>query len=559
MYANNKVAFTEESMKKFKRFLCAILAFVLIITALPFAVSVSAETEVYSSKLTDLEQKIYSGYKNMDKTIYVYSYSATYNEVAAAIENVFNKRPDIFYVSKSKTCSIAADGYVTTITPGYLFTADEVEAAKTTINASVNALIGDLDSNMADVQKLILLHDRMILDFVYNDEGIANDSLTDNDYTIYGVLVNKSGICEAYAKAFKYCADLLGIENEIVPFSAMNHIWNQVKVNGNWYNIDVTNDDIGSSGLFSHVSHNHFLFSDTAALKKGYKEGYNTNSATDTTYDSGAFWQNSLSSVFMAGDVFVYSLKNGKICTYDFNTNTSTTLVSLTSSDRWKMPNSSSSYAVYFIRPFYYNGYIYYNLPKSICTIRPDGTGKSIIYTYSVDDRQIFGLGYDNDVPSFTVRTGPYNDDSIIPLSQTSKVLKAINLTANPSKTIYMKGETLDTEGMVVTALYNDGSTFDLIETDYTIAGFDSKTVGKKSLVISYGSKTCPLELSVVDYGDIDMDYAYTSADLLKLQQHFFEINVLSNMEFKLADIDSDSVLDATDILMLQTKILSFF
>ena len=546
-------------MNRVKKCLCAVLSLVLIITALPVAVVASGETSSYSSNLSELEEQLYLGYKEMAKTIYIHSYSATYNDLSAAIDNVLNNRPDTFYVSKVKNCSIASDGYVTTVTPVYLFTEEEVAAAKVSIDNSVNALIGDLDSSMTDVQKVLLLHDRMILDIAYNDEGIDNDTLTENDYTIYGAFVNKKGICEAYAKAFKYCADLLGIENEIIPFSKMNHMWNQVKIDGNWYNVDVTNDETASSGLFSHVGHGHVLFSDTAASSKGYITGYATKGATDTTYDSGAFWHNSLAAVFMAGDVLAYSLKNGMICTYDFETNTSTTIVSLTSSDRWKMPNSDFSYAVYFIRPIYYNGYIYYNMPKAICTIRPDGTGKSIIYTYSVDDRQIFGLGYNNGTPSFTVRNGPYLEGHIIPLSQTTKILKAINVTTNPAKTVYMKGEALDTSGMVVTASYSDGSKFNLLDSDYTVSDFDSTTVGEKSLTVSYGSKTCPLNLSVVDYCDIDMDYSCTSADLLKLQQHFFEINLLSDMEFTLADVDKNDVLDSADILTLQTKILGVF
>ena len=112
---------------------------------------------------------------------------------------------------------------------------------------------------------------------------------------------------------------------------------------------------------------------------------------------------------------------------------------------------------------------------------------------------------------------------------------------------------------MVVTASYSDSSKFDLLDTDYTVSSFDSSSVGSKSLTVAYGGKTCPLDLSVVDYGDIDMDYSWTSADLLKLQQHFFEINVLSDMEFTLADNDKNGVVDSTDILTLQTKILGIF
>ncbi|MBQ2389005.1 MAG: dockerin type I repeat-containing protein, partial [Clostridia bacterium] len=106
---------------------------------------------------------------------------------------------------------------------------------------------------------------------------------------------------------------------------------------------------------------------------------------------------------------------------------------------------------------------------------------------------------------------------------------------------------------------YSDGSKFDLIDSDYTISAFDSSTVGSKTVTVSYGSKTCALQLSVIDYGDIDMDYSWTSADMLKLQQHFFGITSLSDMGFTLADIDKNGVLDSTDILTLQTKILGIF
>ena len=63
-------------MNSLRKYLCAILSIIMVITAIPVAVTASAETEAYSSELSELEECIYSAYKNMDKTIYVYSYSA---------------------------------------------------------------------------------------------------------------------------------------------------------------------------------------------------------------------------------------------------------------------------------------------------------------------------------------------------------------------------------------------------------------------------------------------------------------------------------------------------
>lgn len=54
---------------------------------------------------------------------------------------------------------------------------------------------------------------------------------------IYG----KGGTCEAYAGAYHYLCRLTGITVDEV--ATEDHIWNQIKINGKWYNVDTTNDD----------------------------------------------------------------------------------------------------------------------------------------------------------------------------------------------------------------------------------------------------------------------------------------------------------------------------
>ena len=545
-------------MKKIAKLLSVLAIVAMLVSSVPTFVVANAETAVYQSELSELEQAIYDGYTNVSSSIILRSYKATYSDVQAAVEGVFKKCPDIFYVSKTIALSISQDGTVNSVIPEYIYDADGIEAAKKELEAAVAEIMGDFSDSMTDVQKMLLIHDRVIFNAHYNITGLNSDTLTDEDFTSYGVLVKKTGVCESYAKAFKYCADRCGIKSEIVTSS--DHMWNQVYLDGKWYNVDLTHDD-PTPDLFSNVKHTHFLFSDEKAKKTlGYTSAYETNGADDTLYDD-AFWTKSISSFFMAGDVCVYSNgDDGTICTYDFNTGAKTTLVTLTTANRWKLSSGSNTYYVtYYCRPFYYNGYIYYNTPKEICTIRPDGTGNSIIYTYSVDDCQIYGLGYYNGVPSFTVRTAPSAADNIIPLSNTTKILTAINVTSQPDKTVYLTGEAIDLSGITVTASYSDGSTFDLIDSDYTVSSFDSSTVGKKQLTVSYGSKTCPLYLSVVDNGDLDSDYTVTSSDLLVLQQHFLAVNTLSPDMIFVADFDKNNIIDAADLSVLQTKILGIF
>ncbi len=64
------------------------------------------------------------------------------------------------------------------------------------------------------------------------------------------------------------------------------------------------------------------------------------------------------------------------------------------------------------------------------------------------------------------------------------KKVKGISVTP-PKKTDYMINESLDTTGMVVTALYSDGSTSDVTEKS-EIKSLDSSKSGKKLVVVSY-------------------------------------------------------------------------
>lgn len=52
----------------------------------------------------------------------------------------------------------------------------------------------------------------------------------------------------------------------------------------------------------------------------------------------------------------------------------------------------------------------------------------------------------------------------------------SINVTL-PTKLIYEVGEEIDTEGLVVQAVYEDETTFDLTEDDYELSGFDSSKI----------------------------------------------------------------------------------
>lgn len=546
-------------MKKITNTISLLLTVVVLISA--FAVlPVSAETvTAYSSELTELEQALYNGYANMNATIGISSYGASFVEVQEAFTNVLNKCPDIFYVTNRLSAAVSSN-IVTSVTPVYFYTKDEVSTMKAQIDVAVGSIISDITADMPDVQKLILIHDRIISEVAYDTSVTSNAVVTNDNTSIVGAFIKKTGIAESYARAFKYCVDKVGIKNEIVCSNSVGHTWNQVCLNDKWYNVDLAHDDptgeVSESDMFAQVKHGRFLISDTKLGSAEYGTDFVSNATSasqiGTEYDS-YFWTNVEGSFIMADGTCLYADKYGKIYSYDFSNNESSQIASV--SDRWSAGNGYN-YSIRFVRLMYYNGYVYFNSPKEIYTMRPDGTAKSIIYTYNVDSKQIFGVGYKNGVPSYTLRESSTAEDKIIMISQATKILTAINITTAPAKTVYNIGEKLDTSGMVVTAVYSDGSTFNLLDTDYTVSAFDSSATGEKNLVISYGSKTCLLTITVKAMGDVDGDTVVDAADLLALEQHILNVGVLDSAALENADMNNDGVIGSSDMVILRAKLL---
>jgi hypothetical protein len=131
----------------------------------------------------------------------------------------------------------------------------EIEDAAKEVMTGVNALADDYS-------KLKYIHDWMIL-------NIKTDSANNPDIypsTLYGAMVNKTALCEGMAKAFSYLCNLAGIENCIVVGMAkLPHMWNMVKLSGNWYHVDVTYDHPDEEITAVHpgfISYQYFCVSD---------------------------------------------------------------------------------------------------------------------------------------------------------------------------------------------------------------------------------------------------------------------------------------------------------
>lgn len=138
---------------------------------------------------------------------------------------------------------------------------DEVEKALKEIEKVKKDIIKDAKGN--NYEKMKYIHDWIV-------DNVKYDSL-EHEHTsnIYGCLVNKSVVCEGYARAFKYLLDELDIPCVMVSGTAVDedgkserHAWNYVYIKNAWYAVDTTWDDpiiIGNGKIDDTIKYKYFL------------------------------------------------------------------------------------------------------------------------------------------------------------------------------------------------------------------------------------------------------------------------------------------------------------
>lgn len=128
----------------------------------------------------------------------------------------------------------------------YAADADEYREMKYELETAAENILSAIPEDADDFEKALYIHDYIVDNCVYAHEE------TERDSTAYGCLVEGRARCEGYSHAFDYLAKALGMQSVLITGESDDgepHAWNQVEIDGEWYNLDVTWDDYEESGL----------------------------------------------------------------------------------------------------------------------------------------------------------------------------------------------------------------------------------------------------------------------------------------------------------------------
>ena len=135
------------------------------------------------------------------------------------------------------------------------------------------------------------------------------------------------------------------------------------------------------------------------------------------------------------------------------------------------------------------------------------------------------------------------------------KVLVSIYVTS-PTKTEYFLGDTLDTSGMTVTAIYNNGTTKD-VTADATVDVATLTTAGTVTVTVTYGGKSDTFEVEVTPV--VVESIAVTAPT----KTHYFVGDTLNTVGMTVTatynngttkDVTADATVDVTTLTTAGTK-----
>lgn len=236
---------------------------------------------IYDAIVDNLDNLVIGNYKIIIDNDFGYILNGTGGEQELksyyddAVNAINLDIPTLFYIDFEKmyltietTTTLLSRNYKLYIDPyknPTYFTNDFTTSAQVSVaisqveSAKNQAKIGLTGSDYFKARKL---HDWLI-------EYMEYDSTNEQKASVYGSLIEKKGVCESYARTYKYILDEIGIENILVTGTATNstgqteeHMWNYVKLNDKWYAVDVTWDDpivIGGGTLSEQAKHKYFL------------------------------------------------------------------------------------------------------------------------------------------------------------------------------------------------------------------------------------------------------------------------------------------------------------
>ncbi len=191
-------------------------------------------------------EKILDSVNNFAPELTDFGVSVTDTQIQKIIDFVQRDHPEIFWFRHGATFYFdTVTHIVNKIDFVYCMTASEAQKRQEKIDIAIKTFLSYVNDGMSDYEVTLHIYENIIKLVDYDTIGLerqknstVSPDVPDDLRSIYGVFVDKKAVCAGYAKAMQYLLNLCGIECTYV--TSDTHAWNLIKLEGDYYHLDVT-------------------------------------------------------------------------------------------------------------------------------------------------------------------------------------------------------------------------------------------------------------------------------------------------------------------------------
>ena len=216
--------------------------------------------EYYFNQLTAEQQAIYNQLyetvASMQNRAIISIDGLAQDELSVIFRSIRYDHPEIYWI---QGYNFIQTSEIIELYPKYLVAAEKKSLYDDQLAGWTEKALSNIDlEDMTDYEKEIAIYDYIVKNTNYDLDSDMNQSLIS--------VVQGESVCLGYTKSMKYLCDRIGLECIIIEGTSkegINHSWNKIIINKNWYNVDSTNSN--TAQIFSD---NYDMFNITDKLIK---------------------------------------------------------------------------------------------------------------------------------------------------------------------------------------------------------------------------------------------------------------------------------------------------
>ena len=530
--------------KKFFRAIYFCIALALLLTSIC----------IFSTPAVAAEDRIAAAANDIAKAVNAYAdeiplgtYKLTPEELASAVEMVIYEHHELFFLAQSWGYSIyQSSGLIATMHPKYRYDVDYIPGMREGYVTLFKAFIDscNISPDDSEYERVLAVHDKMCSSFCYDTTYVIDCT--------YELLVNGKGVCEALSIFYEAVLTHLGVECDTVIDAPEHHCWNMVKLEGEWYHVDITWADPLTYGG-GITKHDYFLLSDArlAALNEEKGGGHSSwapaISATGTKYYNETFAESKFSMLQYENKWYSIDNANKTIGIYDVSDFSYESFYKI--NDTWKNledPRYSWRGALsgFALR----DGRLYFNTTTAIMSIGIESGDVRTELTPELNGGNIYGFDMILDNIIYYYGTNPNAQQTAVSVPIPTYPEPAHFDIASTDGAELDEGNallTLDTISTVsaIKALFPNEA---ITVTTASGAALTSGTVTTGCIVTSTidGSE---VSVTVAVLGDVNGDGAIDSADALAISEGL--VDEFEATAARAADLNRDGETTSSDLL----------